>query len=390
MRAEFVNEGKLRSMIAPGRAALRAAILWLFAACVCAQGVTPHTVVLGQSAPLSGPHQALGEELRSGALAYLRKLNDAGGLYGRRVELATLDDAGDPGRALANTHRFIEEFGVFALFGYPGTSLTREVLDLLQRTRTPLFGARAGAQLVRRPGRLVFTVSAGYADEIDQVVDYFARLGQKRFALVRRDDAAGAELVAAARQALERRGLAAPADALVAGAAAGAAAALREAFVADPDVIVVALPQPPAADLIRELRQSRGTAQIVALSLADPAALAQALGPAGAGVVMSQVVPPLDHIALPVVAEYRAAYAAERGREAYSPASLEAYIAAKVLVEAMRRAGRALTRDSLLLALDAMAFDDAGGYVVSFSRTRRQGSARIYPMVLDRDGQLLH
>lgn len=377
-------------MIAPGRAALLAAILWLFAACACGQGVTPHTVVLGQSAPLSGPQQALGERLRHGALAYLRRFNDSGGLFGRRIELATLDDGGDPGRALANTHRFIEEFRVFALFGYPEASATREVLTLAHKTQTPLFAPHTGLQLARQPGRRVFTVSAGHADEMEQLVDYFARLGLKRFALLRRDDAAGAELIAAARNALQLRGLAAPADAPIAGAAADATAALREAFVADPDVVVVALPQPPAAELIRELRRLRASAQVVALPVADPAAVARALGPQGAGVVLSQVVPPLDHIALPVVAEYRDAIEAKTGRRDYSPASLESYIAAKVLAEALRRAGPKPTRASLLLALDAMSSYDAGGYVVSFSATRRQGSARLYLMVMGRDGRLLH
>jgi ABC-type branched-subunit amino acid transport system substrate-binding protein len=377
-------------MIAPVRFALALATGVLFAGGAAAQGVTPHTVVLGQSAPLSGPQQTLGEDLRNGALAYLRKLNDAGGLFGRRVELATLDDAGDPERALANSRRFIEEFRVFALFGYPETGATREVLALLRQTRTPLFSPHSGAMLVRQPGRPVFTVSAGYADEIDQVLDYFAQLGLKRFALLRRDNIAGGELIAAARDSLQRRGLAAPTDAPIAGGATGRAAALREAFVADPDVVVVALAQPPAADLIRELRQIRDSARIVALSVADPAALAQALGPEGAGVVLSQVVPPLDHIALPVVAEFRAAIEALTGRKDYSPASLEAYIGAKVLVEALRRAGPAPTRDSVLRALDTMSYYDAGGYVVSFSRTRRQGSARIYPMVVGRDGGLLH
>ncbi|MDH5537354.1 MAG: ABC transporter substrate-binding protein, partial [Betaproteobacteria bacterium] len=114
-------------------AAAAAACFLLASAAAWSQGVTPHTIVLGQSAPLSGPQQTLGEDARNGALAYLRKLNDAGGVHGRRLELATLDDAGDPGRALANTRRFIEEFKVFALFGYTDAGMTRELLDLLQQ-----------------------------------------------------------------------------------------------------------------------------------------------------------------------------------------------------------------------------------------------------------------
>ncbi len=82
------------------------------------------------------------------------------------------------------------------------------------------------------------------------------------------------------------------------------------------------------------------------------------------------VVPPLERISLPVVAEYRAAIDAETGRKAYSAASLEAYIGAKVFAEAVRRAGPALTREALMQALESMSAYDAGGYLLQL-RTRR-------------------
>lgn len=375
-------------MIALARCALCGLAPWLLAAAAWGQGVTPRTVVLGQSAPLSGALQAHGEEIRNGALAYLRPLNDAGGVHGRRIELATLDDVGAPERTLANTRRFIDEFKVFALFGY--ADVTRELLALAQQARVPLFGPVNGAALARQPGRGVYTVRAGHADEIERVIGHYAQLGLKRFALLHGDDSAGAEYLAAARSALSRRGLDAPADAALQRDAGGIAGLVREAFVADPDVVIFALPQPPAADLVRALRRTGRRAQLVALSPADPAKLAQALGADGAGVALSQVVPPLAQESLPVVAEYRAAIEAETGRKAYSPASFEAYIAAKVFAEAVRRAGPALTRDALLLALDAMSYHDVGGHTVSFSRTRRQGSGRNYLLALTREGTLLH
>jgi ABC-type branched-subunit amino acid transport system substrate-binding protein len=390
MRAARDNQGKLRPMIAFARSALLALALALLSAAAWSQGVTPRTVVLGQSAPLSGALQAHGEEIRSGALAYLRKLNDAGGVHGRRIELATLDDAGDAKRTLANTRRFIEEFKVFALFGYADAGVTRELLALQQKTRVPLFAPVTGAALARQPGRSVYTVRAGHADEIERVIGHYAQLGLKRFALLRGDDAAGAEFLAAARTALARRGLVAPADAPLMGGAEGIAAVVREVFVADADVVMLALPQPPTADLVRALKRAGRSALIVALSPADPGQLARALGADGAGLALSQVVPPLARVSLPVVAEYRAAIEAETGRTDYSPASFEAYVAAKVFTEALRRVGPALTRETLLLALDAMSYHDVGGYTVSFSRSNRQGSARNYLMALTREGKLLH
>ena len=374
-------------MIAPAQ--ILAALALLLCAPAWGQGVTSHTIVLGQSAPLSGPRQAEGERIRDGALAYLRRLNDAGGVHGRRIELATFDDGGEPARALENTRRLVEEFGVFALFGYPETDLTRDVLELVRRSGITLFGA-ACAATAPAAARLIYTVCADRADELERLVADYADLGQRRFALVRRDDAAGAALAAAAREALSRRGLGGLQDVPYA-PGAGTDAALAPVLKAPaPDVILVALPQPPAAALLRDLRRAGSQAQLVATSLADAAATARELGRDGAGIALSQTVPPLAQTSLPVVSDYLAAFRVETGGEDYSPASLASYIAAKVLAEAVRRAGPAPTRERLAQALAGMGAYDAGGYVVHFSRTARQGSARIYLQSIDRDGGLLH
>ena len=338
----------------------------------CAQGVTSLTVALGQSAPLSGPSQALGEDIRNGALAYFRTLNEAGGVHGRRIELATLDDAGDAKHALVNTQRLAEQMRVFALLAYPGPSVSRELLSYVQQARIPFFAPVTGAELVRLPGRTVVTVRASHAEELDRAVEHYARLGMKRFALATGDEGAEAEFREAFARALKERSL-------------EPAANRGEA-----DVILVAAPLRSAADLVLGLKRSRTTAQIVVLSMAEATPLARALGPQGAGVALSLVVPPLERISLPVVAEYRAAMEAETGRKAYSAASLEAFIGAKVFVEAVRRAGPSLTREALMQALESMTAYDTGGYLLRFGRGDRHGSAHTELVAIGRDGKLLH
>jgi ABC-type branched-subunit amino acid transport system substrate-binding protein len=350
-----------------------AAAFLLLAACAAnAQGVTPLTVAVGQSAPLSGPSQALGEDIRNGALAYFRTLNEAGGVHGRRIELGTLDDAGDPKRTLANTQRLAEQLRVFALLAYPGPGVSRELLSYVQQARMPFFAPLTGAEAVRLPGHYVVTVRATHAEELDQAVEHYARLGLQGFALETGDAGADAELRLAFARALKRRGLEPAAN-------RGAA-----------DVILVVAAQRPAADLVAKLKRSRLAAQIVVLSLAEAAPLARALGPDGAGVVLSLVVPPLERISLPVVAEYRAAMQAETGKNSYSAASLESYIGAKVFAEAVRRAGPSLTREALMQALETMSAYDAGGHQLRFGRGDRHGSSRTELIAIGRDRNLLH
>src|SRR5438874_352235 len=99
-------------------------IAWLALAALAAAaqaqvpGVSATTVVIGQSAPLSGVNAELGNDIRNGAAAYLRKINEAGGVHGRKIELFTLDDGNQVPRAEANTKALTEEKQVFALFGY--------------------------------------------------------------------------------------------------------------------------------------------------------------------------------------------------------------------------------------------------------------------------------
>ena len=349
------------------------ACLLACAACVAqAQGVSARTIVLGQSAPLSGPAQALGEEIRNGALACLRTLNDAGGVHGRRIELATLDDAGDPAHALANTQRLAEQMQAFALLAYPTASVTREVLAAVQQARVPFFAPLSGAELVRLPNRYVVTVRASRAEEIERVVEYYTQLGLQRFALEPGRGSEAAEWRDAFGRTLKKLRV-------ESSAAADSA-----------DVVVVAAPVSEAADLVRSLKRSGSRAQIVALSVADAGELAGALGREGAGVALSQVVPPLERISLPLVAEYREAYAKETGGKPFSAASLEACLGARVFAEAARRAGPTLTRDALMQALETMTAYDVGGYLVDYGRGDRHGSARIDLLVIGRDGALVH
>ena len=70
-------------------------------------GVTARSIVIGQSAPLTGTNAELGNDIRNGALAYLQKVNDAGGVHGRRIELVSLDDGNAVPRAEANTKKLV-------------------------------------------------------------------------------------------------------------------------------------------------------------------------------------------------------------------------------------------------------------------------------------------
>jgi branched-chain amino acid transport system substrate-binding protein len=365
----------------------------VFLACIialCAQaqpsGVSSSSIVIGQSAPLTGANAELGNDIRNGAAAYFRKVNDAGGVHGRRIELVTLDDANQVPRAEANTRKLLEETGVFALFGYASATLSRPALPMVEQHRVPFLGPFTGADPMRVFNRYVYNMRASYADELEMIVDHFAPLGVKRFSIVYYDDVVGRENFSAVDRALKKRNLTAVSVASFQDRAKpDIESGVKEVAKGSPDVVILTTLYKASADFIKLARASGVSAQMVSNSFPGASPLAKELGKDGAGVIVATVVPPPTKRSLPVVTEYQAAIEKQLGRKEYSFSSLEAFIAAKVTVEALKRAGPRPTREGFMQALDGMKSFDAGGYVVSFSPTSHNGSAYVELTVIGRD-----
>ena len=362
-------------------------VLFAAASTVQPQGVTPTTIVLGQSAPLSGSNKSLGDDIRNGALAYFKKVNDAGGVNGRRIELVTLDDANDANRAGENTRKLLEERAVLALFGYASATLSRPALPLVEKHKAPFLAPFTGADPMRAFNRYVYNMRASYADELEKIVDHYSRYGLKRFSVVHYDDAVGKENYTAVARAVKERNLVVVSVAAFKDRAnPDIETGVKEVLKGNPEVIILTTLYKATADFIRAARKAGSNAQMVSNSFPGSTPLSKELGTDGVGVVIAQVVPsPFGGSTAIVVAEYRAASEKLLGRQEYSFTSLESFIAAKVVVEAIRRAGPNLSRETLMLALDNMSSYDAGGYFVSFSAKNHNGSKFVDLTIIGRD-----
>jgi ABC-type branched-subunit amino acid transport system substrate-binding protein len=372
--------------LAPAILALAAPAAWSQAKPQAVAGVSATTILIGQSAPLSGANKDLGDDIRNGALAYFRKVNEAGGVNGRRIELVTLDDGNVVQRAGENTQRLIEERGVFALFGYASATLSRPALPHVEKHRVPFLAPFTGADPMRVFNRHVYNMRASYADELEKIVDHYSLFGIKRFSIVHYDDVVGNENYTAVDRALKKRNLAAVSVAAFKDRAkpdieTGVKAVLK----GNPEVVILTTLYKATSDFIKAARKAGSTAQMVSNSFPGSTPLAKELGKDGAGVAIAQVVPPPSKQSVPVVAEYRAAIEKHLGRKEYSFTSLESFIAAKVTVEGLRRAGPKLTREAFMQALDGMSGYDAGGYTVGFSPTNHNGSAFVELTIIGKD-----
>lgn len=342
-------------------------------------------IVIGQSAPLSGSNKELGEDARDGALAYFKKVNAAGGINGRQVELISLDDGNKTDRSEKNTIELLKRNDVVALYGYGSTTLSKPAMPYVERAKIPFIAPFTGADLMRKFHPYVFNHRAGYADELEKVVEHYATFGLKRFAVIHHDDPVGKENLGAVVRALKARGLEPVAIASYTRTQKDIKDGVDKVVKAKPEVVICTTLYQTTADFVKQARARNLNAQYVSLSFAGTTALAGALGKTGIGVVMSQVVPPPTKTSIPIVREYQQAIKEVAPQKVHSFTGLESYIAAKMLGEGLRRAGPSVTRASLLKALESMNSYDVGGYVISLSPTNHNGSKYVDLTILGHD-----
>ncbi|MFO1346739.1 MAG: ABC transporter substrate-binding protein [Rhodocyclaceae bacterium] len=369
---------------------LAAAIALLLSVPVLAEpGVSDKEVLLGQSVALSGPAKELGSEMRSGALLYFEQVNASGGVHGRRIRLQTLDDGYEPERTTANTRKLIEEEKVLALFGYVGTPTSLAALPLFTEAKVPFVGAFTGAQALREPfNRYVFNVRASYFDETEKIVEQLTTTGIKQIAVFYQNDAYGKAGLAGVERAMTKRGLKIAATATVERNTADVAKAVATLSATRPDAIVMVSAYTSVAAFVKGMKKAGSAAQFHNVSFVGSRPLAAALGDEGVGVAIAQVVPFPWSGTLPVTREYQA-QARAAGAKDLSFTELEGYIAARVLVEGLKRAGRELTRERLVTALESLSRTDIGGFQVDYSSSNHNGSSFVDLTIIGRGGKFL-
>ena len=360
------------------------ALATAFALPAFAQKDAGGAIVIGQSVPLSGSNKDLGEDIREGALAYLKKVNDAGGVNGRKVELVSLDDVNDTKKSEANTKALIDQ-GAIALFGYGRATLSQPALPHVEAARIAFVAPFTGADPMRKFNRFVYNHRASYADEMEKVVDHYTTFGIKRFAIVHYEDAIGKANYGAVERALKARNLNVVAVASLQRTQTDISKDVDKVMQANPDVVITTTLYKHAADFVKMSRKQGSGAQFISNSFPGSTALAAALGSDGLGVAMTQVVPTVSKRSIPIVKEYQEAIEKLKGKKDNSFQALESYIAMKVLVEGIRRAGPQPTREKLLQALDTIQNYDLGGYIVSFTPSNHNGSNFVGLTILGRD-----
>ena len=351
-------------------------------------GVTDKEIVVGQVLDLSGPLGELAPDIVNGATVAFGRINEKGGVNGRKIRLVTLDDGYVPANTVKAVTQMIEKEQVFALMNMTGTSNTAAALPLLEKEKppVPLIAPFTGAALVRTPPiNHVFNVRASYADEAEKIVQHLATLGVQRIAVLWSNNGFGKDGLAGVQKAMEKRGLKIHSSAPIEQNASDTEQAVAALSASQPEVIIMITAGAPTVSFIKSYSKVRKGMQFYTLSVMGTQATLRALGPAGVGVVITSVVPFPWDFSHPLAREYRAAME-KAGYNNLSFLGFESYINAKVIGEGLRLAGKDLNRPRFISALENMKQLNLGGFEVGFSRDSRQGS-RFVQLVIVSPGE---
>jgi len=397
----------LESAYEPGQAALIAAAGTQSAAFTSSapaglvRGVTANEIRFGVSLPLSGPNKESGQQIRIGIETAFRIANEAGGVHGRMLRLIAADDGYEPPRTAETMKQLYDKEQVFGFIGNYGTATATVSAPFALNRQTLFYAGFTGSNVLRRdpPDRYVFNFRASYAEETEAVVRYLVkvrRLKPEQIAVFAQQDAygdAGFAGVAKAMRALRggdsgsilRLGYqrnSVDVDSAV--------AQLKAAKLPIKAVVMVATYR-AAAKFIEKTADAypgltyTNTSAVCSISLLHELML---LGPKYmSGVIVTQVVPAVDGYSS-LVLQYKAALAKYSAGQAPDYVSFEYYVATRVLIEAMKRAGPQIDTEKLVDALESVRDLELGlGTPITFSVTDHQGSHKVWGTQMTQDGK---
>jgi ABC-type branched-subunit amino acid transport system substrate-binding protein len=339
------------------------------------------TIVLGQSCALSGPASRLGQQMQQGAQIYFSHINEQGGVHGRKIRLITLDDSYEPKYTIKNTTQLITKEKVFALFGEVGTPTSKVALPIAKEHGIPFLMPFTGAEFLRKPADpLVVNLRNSYNAETEALVRFLQSEYQtKRIAVFYQNDSYGKAGYSGVQLAVKKLGVEIVATGRYRRNTLSYRNALYNIQLAKPDAVIMIGAYKACAGFIKAAKKNgMNQTKFCNISFVGSGALIKELEGDTENVLISQVVPLTCEHRGGVIGEYQQLYAKKHPSEMYDFVSLEGFLAAKLVVKALERAGEELTRDAFMEAFNQLEGDTLEGLEITLSQTDRQALDKVY------------
>jgi ABC-type branched-subunit amino acid transport system substrate-binding protein len=379
---------------APAAAALAAA------SANAVRGVTDREVRFGITAAFTGPVRERGRQMKLGIETAFNRVNDAGGVSGRMLRIIAADDGNEPARTREAVRQLYEKDQVFGIIGSIGTATAAAAVPYLLERRMLFFGAYTGGNVVRRdpPDRYVFNYRPSYAEEADAAVRYLVKIRRipvRQIAVFAQTDDLGDAGYAGVAKAYRALGINDSAIVRLSYARntidVDDAVNLLKVQKVPVRAIIMAASYRAAAKFIEKTRALYPEMIFSSISGVGATALADELKLLGprytSGVIVTQVVPAVSGFSSAVL-DYKNALAKYFPGEAPDYASMEGFVAANILIDALKRTGPQLDTERLVDALESTRNLDLGlGVPLNFGRSDHQASHKIWGTALDEAGR---
>ena len=344
-------------------------------------------IVVGQTAGFTGAVAASVKEATDGAKLYIDAVNAKGGVNGQKIELVSMDDKFDPKTAAANARTLIVDKRAVALFLTRGTPHNELIIPVLDELKVPLVGPCTGAMLLHAPVRkYVFNVRSAYQREAEKAVDLLAAIGVSSIGVLHVDDTFGADALVGIKAGFEAKKLKPVFLGKYDRSKPDFGPLALDVRSTSPQAVMVIGSGTHVIDALKAIRATGSRAQLVTLSNNASGGFVRGLGEFARGTIITQVFPNERSIASPFVKE-ALALAKAKGLAEISPAMLEGFAAAKVLVEGLRRAGPNPSGEKVRAGLEAIRGFDIGGMDVSYSPTDHTGLDFVDLSIINKEGK---
>ena len=344
---------------------------------------------IGQPSGFTGAVAAGVKENTDGAKLYIDSVNRHGGVHGQQVELVSVDDKFDPTTTAAVARRLITEQHVLALFLNRGTPHAQALLPLLAEFHVPLVGPSTGAMALHDPVQpWVFNVRAPYQREAARAVKHLAGQGITRIAVLQTDDSFGADAALGAQAGLSAATLKPVLLQKFPREKPDFADLANKVKQSEAQAVLYLGSSATVAGGVKALRAAGSTVQVVTLSNNASEGFIKLLGEHARGVIVTQVFPNERAMNFRLIKEAQE-LARAQGLAGVSPAMVEGFAAAKVLIEGLRRAGPKPTPSGLRDALEGLQKYDIGGLEISYGPTDHSGLDFADLSIIGVDGKFI-
>jgi branched-chain amino acid transport system substrate-binding protein len=347
-------------------------------------------IKIGMVNDQSGPNKGAGKSMRVGVDAYFKAVNEKGGVNGKKIELISVNDQYVPDKTVDGLLKLIEEQKIFAVVGTIGTSNGVSVMPVVKEYKLPFVAPRSGASNFRTPvTHEIINIRASHQEEVDKLVDLLVREGgAKRVAIFYQNDTFGLDVLTCTENALKRHGQTLVAKGSFERTTQAVTSALATIMEGKPDAIILGSIYAPGAEFAKAARKEGLKSYLATGSFAGGSNLVKAAGPAAEGLIMSQVVPHLEDLSLPITKECKDAVDKNPEDVGFNAVSLEGCITGKSMVMALEKAGNPPTQEGFIKAYEAMKDAEMGGIKLNFSPQNHQGQSNVFLEIV-KDGKLV-